>query len=102
MITDERAELDACGIKKMTVRSWRRAKRLGFSDAQLAYLWKVEESTVRATRIAAGVIPTYKAVDTCSAEFAAQTPYHYSTYEDENEVHNSTRMRARLHSRSFL
>jgi carbamoyl-phosphate synthase large subunit len=73
------------------VRSWRRAKRLGFSDAQLAYLWKVEESTVRATRIAAGVIPTYKAVDTCSAEFAAQTPYHYSTYEDENEVHNSTK-----------
>jgi carbamoyl-phosphate synthase large subunit len=46
---------------------------------------------VRATRIAAGVIPTYKAVDTCSAEFAAQTPYHYSTYEDENEVHVSTK-----------
>ncbi|MEY4874277.1 MAG: carbamoyl-phosphate synthase large chain [Actinomycetota bacterium] len=91
MITDERAELDACGIDKMTVRSWRRAKRLGFSDAQLAYLWKVTESTVRATRIAAGVIPTYKAVDTCSAEFAAQTPYHYSTYEDENEVHVSTK-----------
>ena len=91
MITDEREELDACGIDKMTVRSWRRAKRLGFSDAQLAYLWKVTESTVRATRIAAGVIPTYKAVDTCSAEFAAQTPYHYSTYEDENEVHVSTK-----------
>jgi carbamoyl-phosphate synthase large subunit len=91
MITDERAELDACGIKKMTVRSWRRAKRIGFSDSQLAYLWKVEESSVRASRIAAGVIPTYKAVDTCSAEFAAQTPYHYSTYEDENEVHNSTK-----------
>ena len=91
MITDERAVLDECGIDKMTVRSWRRAKRLGFSDAQLAYLWKVTESTVRATRIAAGVIPTYKAVDTCSAEFAAQTPYHYSTYEDENEVHVSTK-----------
>jgi carbamoyl-phosphate synthase large subunit len=91
MITDEREALDACGIDKMTVRSWRRAKRLGFSDAQLAYLWKVTESTVRATRIAAGVIPTYKAVDTCSAEFAAQTPYHYSTYEDENEVHVSTK-----------
>jgi carbamoyl-phosphate synthase large subunit len=91
MITDERAALDACGIDKMTVRSWRRAKRLGFSDAQLAYLWKVTESTVRATRISAGVIPTYKAVDTCSAEFAAQTPYHYSTYEDENEVHVSTK-----------
>lgn len=91
MITDERASLDACGIDKMTVRSWRRAKRMGFSDAQLAYLWKVNESTVRATRIAAGVIPTYKAVDTCSAEFAAQTPYHYSTYEDENEVRVSAK-----------
>lgn len=91
MITDERGALDECGIDKMTVRSWRRAKRLGFSDAQLAYLWKVTESTVRATRISAGVIPTYKAVDTCSAEFAAQTPYHYSTYEDENEVHVSTK-----------
>jgi carbamoyl-phosphate synthase large subunit len=91
MITDERAVLDECGIDKMTVRSWRRAKRLGFSDAQLAYLWQVTESTVRATRIAAGVIPTYKAVDTCSAEFDAQTPYHYSTYEDENEVHVSTK-----------
>ena len=91
MITDERASLDACGIDKMTVRSWRRAKRMGFSDAQLAYLWKVNESTVRATRITAGVIPTYKAVDTCSAEFAAQTPYHYSTYEDENEVRVSAK-----------
>ena len=91
MITDERAVLGECGIEKMTVRLWKRAKRLGFADAQLAYLWNIDESTVRARRIAAGVIPTYKAVDTCSAEFSAQTPYHYSTYEDENEVHESTK-----------
>ncbi|MFM7337150.1 MAG: ATP-grasp domain-containing protein, partial [Actinomycetota bacterium] len=45
----------------------------------------------RKARIGAGVIPTYKAVDTCSAEFAAQTPYHYSTYEDENEIHATTK-----------
>jgi carbamoyl-phosphate synthase large subunit len=68
-------------------------KRLGFSDAQLAHLWSVDEGAVRAAREAAGVIPTYKTVDTCSAEFAAETPYHYSTYEDENEVRPSDRQR---------
>ncbi|TSA51933.1 MAG: carbamoyl-phosphate synthase large subunit [Actinobacteria bacterium] len=91
MIVDERASLLECGMDNMTPRSWRRAKRMGFADAQLAYLWKTQESSVRARRIEAGVIPTYKAVDTCSAEFAAQTPYHYSTYEDENEVRSSVK-----------
>lgn len=91
MIVDERASLLECGMDNMTPRSWRRAKRMGFADAQLAYLWKTQESSVRARRIEAGVIPTYKAVDTCSAEFAAQTPYHYSTYEDENEVRASSK-----------
>jgi carbamoyl-phosphate synthase large subunit len=71
----------------------RRAKRLGFSDAQMAYLWKTDEMAVRAHRESLGVIPTYKTVDTCSAEFAAQTPYHYSTYEDETEVRHSDRPR---------
>ena len=46
---------------------------------------------MRATRLKRGVRPTYKAVDTCSAEFSAQTPYHYSTYEDESELHSSTK-----------
>jgi carbamoyl-phosphate synthase large subunit len=59
----------------------------------LAYLWSTTEDEVRAARLKAGVIPTYKAVDTCSAEFAAETPYHYSTYEDENEVRASSRPR---------
>ena len=72
--------------RRWTRRDWRRAKRLGFSDAQLAYLWGVDESDVRAAREAPGVVPTYKTVDTCAAEFAAETPYHYSTYEDESEV----------------
>ncbi len=73
----------------MTKRSWKRAKQLGFSDAQLAYLWDRSEDDVRAARVAAGVLPTYKTVDTCAAEFAAETPYHYSTYEDESEVRPS-------------
>ena len=91
MIIEERAHLGGKKIGDVSQAEWRRAKRLGFSDAQLAYLWREPESLVRATRIAAGVIPTYKAVDTCSAEFSAQTPYHYSTYEDETEVRPSTK-----------
>jgi carbamoyl-phosphate synthase large subunit len=92
-IIEERSHLSALTTGAMTVRDWRRAKRLGFADAQLAYLWSTTEDEVRAARIKAGVIPTYKAVDTCSAEFAAETPYHYSTYEDENEVRASSRPR---------
>ncbi len=90
MIVEERAELASIGFEAMTTRAWRRAKRLGFSDGQLAHLWERSESEVRAAREAAGVIPTYKTVDTCSAEFVAETPYHYSTYEDESEVRSSS------------
>jgi carbamoyl-phosphate synthase large subunit len=86
MITEERAALAGAGPAGMTRRSWRRAKRLGFADAQLAYLWGVSEADVRAARVAAGVTVTYKTVDTCAAEFEAVTPYHYSTYEDTDEV----------------
>jgi carbamoyl-phosphate synthase large subunit len=62
------------------------AKRFGFSDAQLAHLWGADEGTIRANRIDQGLIKTYKTVDTCAAEFEAQTPYMYSTFEDEDEV----------------
>ncbi|MFZ4719025.1 MAG: carbamoyl-phosphate synthase large subunit [Ilumatobacteraceae bacterium] len=80
-------------VPSLTRRQWRRAKQFGFSDAQLAFLWSADELTVRAAREAAGVMPTYKTVDTCAAEFAALTPYHYSTWEDENEVRPSDRPR---------
>ncbi len=60
---------------------------------QLAFLLGSSEREVRAARKAAGVITTFKTVDTCSAEFDAKTPYHYSTYEDENEVRPSSRPR---------
>ena len=73
--------------------TWRRMKRLGFSDAQLAYLVGSTEADVRAARLAAGVRATYKTVDTCGAEFEAFTPYHYATYEDEDEVRPSGRDR---------
>ncbi len=91
MLGEERAHLLDVGFDGMTPRAWRRAKRLGFSDGQLAYLWGMPEADVRAARIAAGVVPTYKTVDTCAAEFDAETPYHYSSYEDETEVRPSTR-----------
>ena len=74
-------------------RTWRRMKRLGFSDAQLAYLLECSETEVRAARLAAGVGATYKTVDTCGAEFEAFTPYHFATYEDEDEVRPSSRDR---------
>ncbi len=91
-IIEERAHLESLGtVDAATRRDLRRAKRLGFADGQLAYLWSVPEAEVRSAREAAGVIPTFKAVDTCSAEFAAQTPYLYSSYEDESEVGPSTK-----------
>ncbi|MBC7131315.1 carbamoyl-phosphate synthase large subunit, partial [Candidatus Bathyarchaeota archaeon] len=62
------------------------AKRLGFSDRQIAHIFGCTERDVRATRKAKGIIPAYKMVDTCAAEFEAKTPYYYSTYEDENEA----------------
>ena len=85
-ITEERTHLSEVGFSAMTRADWRRAKRLGFADAQLAYLWDVDEDQVRAARLAAGVRATFKTVDTCAAEFEASTPYHYSTYEDTDEV----------------
>ena len=89
LITEERVHLVATGFGAMSGRNWKRAKQLGFSDAQLSYQWDVAEDEVRTAREAAGVVPTYKTVDTCAAEFDAETPYHYSTYEDETEVRAS-------------
>jgi carbamoyl-phosphate synthase large subunit len=66
-----------------------RAKRFGFSDRQLARIWKTDEMSLRSLRRSLGVQPVFKTVDTCAAEFAAETPYHYSTYEEENESRRS-------------
>ncbi|RKT78218.1 carbamoyl-phosphate synthase large subunit [Terracoccus luteus] len=64
----------------------RLAKQHGFSDAQIASLRRMPEAVVRGVRHALGVRPVYKTVDTCAAEFAATTPYHYSSYDEETEV----------------
>ena len=62
------------------------AKGHGFSDTQIASLWGTDPDVVRAQRVAEGVVTTFKTVDTCAAEFAAETPYFYSTFEDEDEA----------------
>ena len=61
-------------------------KRNGFSDRQIACLWNTSEDEIRQMRKNENILPTYKVVDTCAAEFEAKTPYCYSTYETENEV----------------
>jgi carbamoyl-phosphate synthase large subunit len=89
LINEERDHLSAVEFDEVSPRDWKRAKRLGFADKQLAYQFGRTEDEVRTAREEAGVVPTYKTVDTCAAEFDADTPYHYSTYEDESEVRQS-------------
>jgi carbamoyl-phosphate synthase large subunit len=71
-------------------------KRQGFSDRQIAYATKTTEDIVRTYRKSLGVVPAYKLVDTCAAEFEAETPYYYSTYEEETEVIPSTRRKVMI------
>ena len=99
-ITDARMALDlqvALGITASDLdrRAWRRMKRLGFADAQLAHLFGpgTTAADVRSARLGHGVRTTFKTVDTCAAEFEAHTPYHYGTFEDEDEVRRSDRPR---------
>ncbi len=74
------------GATRLDVDTLRLAKRHGFSDAQLGQIRGMREDVVRGVRQALGVRPVYKTVDTCAAEFAATTPYHYSSYDEETEV----------------
>jgi carbamoyl-phosphate synthase large subunit len=73
-------------FEQITVEDWWEIKRKGFSDRQIAFATRKTEAEIRAHRQRIGVLPVYKTVDTCAAEFAADTPYHYSTYEQETEV----------------
>ena len=73
-------------LKKLDDALLRQAKRYGFSDRQLAVICGTTEMDVRAERKRRGIIASFKAVDTCAAEFEAYTPYYYSTYEDEDET----------------
>ncbi|QTG80225.1 carbamoyl-phosphate synthase large subunit [Arthrobacter crystallopoietes] len=70
----------------LTEEILRLAKRHGFSDEQIGKLTNTAEAVVRGVRHALGIRPVFKTVDTCAAEFAAYTPYHYSSYDEEDEV----------------
>ncbi|MCC5637893.1 carbamoyl-phosphate synthase large subunit [Nostoc sp. CHAB 5844] len=73
-------------LKQLTKEQLYEVKRAGYSDRQIAFATKTTEDEVRAYRQQLGVVPVYKTVDTCAAEFEAFTPYHYSTYESETEI----------------
>jgi carbamoyl-phosphate synthase large subunit len=89
-INDMQLELEKHPMESMPAEVLRDAKRMGFSDARLATIWRLEgrgaPEKVRHLRKKHGVRPVYKRVDTCAAEFESYTPYLYSTYEDEDEA----------------
>ena len=87
---DQLQQLAEAGMQLKTL-DLRRAKQLGFSDRQIALARGCTEDEVRAERKAKGIIPTYRLVDTCAAEFEAYTPYYYSTYGEENEARPNDR-----------
>ncbi len=85
LVAEEMALSDK-SLDCLDANSLRRLKRKGFSDARLAYLLSTDEVALRAYRHALGIKPVFKRVDTCAAEFATNTAYMYSTYEDECEA----------------
>jgi carbamoyl-phosphate synthase large subunit len=86
-------EIEGWTLDGVGEADWRRVKRMGFSDAQIAYLigGGASEGDVRVARKAQGVTPVFNLVDTCAGEFEAQTPYFYSTYETGQESQVSER-----------
>ena len=85
-IVEEGMELKQLTLDSITPEKLYRAKRMGFSDIQLAHIWNTEQTAVREKRKANNIEAVYKLVDTCAAEFEAYTPYYYSTYEQEDET----------------
>ncbi|HVE64666.1 MAG TPA: carbamoyl-phosphate synthase large subunit [Mycobacteriales bacterium] len=86
-----RGQLAELSLDQLDAATLRVVKREGFSDRQIARIVGSTEGAVRAHRYTLDVRPVFKTVDTCAAEFAATTPYHYSSYDDETEVAPSAR-----------
>jgi len=95
-VTKMRKELEKLDFMDVNEDVMFAAKRMGFSDVQLGYAWDVEPGDVRKKRLELDVLPTYKTVDTCAAEFDAQTAYYYSTYEQENESKRSKKKKVMI------
>jgi carbamoyl-phosphate synthase large subunit len=90
------ATSDLSEMSDLSDQNFRRAKKLGFSDRQISHQTGESEKNIRAARKAAGIIPTYRLVDTCAAEFEAFTPYYYSTYGIEDEVRDNDRKKVMI------
>ena len=88
-IVDMENELSKYTVETIPKEVLLKAKKLGFSDRQIAFLLGTDELTIRKLRKKMGIVPVYKMVDTCAAEFEAETPYYYSCYEDEDEIRQS-------------
>jgi carbamoyl-phosphate synthase large subunit len=95
MITAEK-DVAGCSLEQLTAAALLHAKRFGMSDAQIAWLTASTELDVRARRKELGVLPSFKMVDTCAAEFASSTSYYYKTYESTSEVRTTSKPRAMI------
>lgn len=90
-IAEMEEKLSRMTLETINPKTLREAKRMGFSDYQIAHLLGTDEMAVRELRKKWGILPVYKFVDTCAAEFDAETPYYYSTYEEGDDVKVSKR-----------
>ncbi len=93
IMTEVERALEGTPCTHVSAEVMREAKRHGLSDAQIGVLTGAGESEVRSRRAELGVTPVFKSVDTCAAEFAAETPYYYKTYDDQGEVRPATKPR---------
>lgn len=87
-IVDQEAELKQ---NPQNLEVLRAAKKMGFSDQEIAVLWNMDEVSVFEMRKKAGIVPVYKMIDTCASEFDSYVPYFYATYEEENESEISSK-----------
>ncbi len=85
MVEFEKAELKGKALNSISLEIFKKTKEMGYSDIQIAFLTGSTESETTTRRKELELTPVYKTVDTCAAEFEAMTPYHYSTYDEENE-----------------
>src|SRR5438552_3236467 len=97
---DMQLELEKHPMESIPTEVLREAKRMGFSDGRLASVWRLSgksgQEKVRHLRKKRGIMPVYKRVDTCAAEFESYTPYLYSTYEEEDEAAPSDRKKVMI------
>lgn len=93
VLVDIEEKIQQTALNDFTVEFLQIVKEKGYSDQHIAFLCQVEESMVRAKRKELGIIPSYKCVDTCAGEFAAQTAYYYSSYFGENELEVSDKQK---------